>query len=201
MKIAFVFVALALLAGAANADPKSDVVAYAKKYFPNNEETKAKMENLLETYAGKEDELLKVLVKERTTGEVHRHFQKHRPSKLESVAEMVKKNAGKEEELIAELKAREKDIAKTRKFVDAWFKANPKSDLLDRNIEKAMHKYYNKEHKLMKILKEEPGATQPGAINWGGLLDLVVGIGLIAGAVYIISLFMKKEVKKKKKSG
>merc|ERR1719464_2009709 len=97
---------------------KERLVAYCKKYNPAKVES---VEEMFKKFAGKDEELFHKL--EATYGEnfskleakygenlstvwLTEFYKKHNPSKIDSVADMLDKYAGREEKLYAKLKAK-----------------------------------------------------------------------------------------------
>ena len=78
-------VAVALVA-TAQADAKYDAEVYFKKHFPNKLD---KMDKLFEQYKGKEDQLMKTLIKNRATVVVTTHYSKYKPSRGSKVREII----------------------------------------------------------------------------------------------------------------
>lgn len=187
--VAIALVAFVLVASV-NADAKSDAQAYFKKHFPSKLE---KMDALFEKFVGKEDELMKTLIRERATMVLTTHYAKYKPSKGGAIQEMIAA-ASDYDKLIKDTEAREKKILAEKKKIETWYRTNDMSDkIFDGSVDTLLQRNYGREDKILKKLQTEGltdatgGKIKPKTFSkwFGGYIDLAVGGGL-AIAMYIV---------------
>lgn len=151
MRALLLLMMLPFLVGAPH--KRSDIVKFVKEHFPNKV---SKLDAILDRYSGKEDKLMKKLLKERLQLVVHTHYSKFKPQAIDQVESVVKTNLGKENELIMNLDRKEKSIAKWKKKIVAAYKAlGMNKKLVEAGIDQLMQAHYGKESKLLKKVQQE----------------------------------------------
>ena len=183
-------VAVALVA-TAQADAKYDAQVYFKKHFPNKLD---KMDKLFEQYAGKEDQLMKTLIKNRATVVVTTHYSKYKPSRGSKVREIIAATQDYDA-LIADLQQRETDIEATRAKIESFYNTNDMQDRLS-SVDSMLQRAYGREDQLWQKIQDEGVFDGAGrkvrpktfSTSTGGYIDLIVAVGM---AFFLFTAFAK----------
>ena len=173
-------VAVALVA-TAQADAKYDAQVYFKKHFPNKLD---KMDKLFEQYAGKEDQLMKTLIKNRATVVVTTHYSKYKPSRGSKVREIIAATQDYDA-LIADLQQRETDIEATRAKIESFYNTNDMQDRLS-SVDSMLQRAYGREDQLWQKIQDEGVVDGAGrkvrpktfSTSTGGYIDLLFTFGM-----------------------
>jgi hypothetical protein len=161
MRVLIIVMVLPFLTGAAT--KRSDIVKFVKEHFPGKI---SKLDAILDRYSGKEDKLMKKLVKERLQLVVHTHYSKFKPQAIDQVDALVKANAGAENELILSLEKKEKNIAKWKKKIQGAYKGlGLNQKIVDGGIDQLLQTFYGKESKLMKQIQQETLSVPTALLN------------------------------------